>query len=36
MTQKDTLTRLMVEPGQALRLARSEVRAPLKLGRDAE
>ena len=32
MTQKDTLTRLMVEPGQALRLVRSEVRAPIGWG----
>ena len=28
LTQKDSMSRLMVEPVQAVRLVRSEVRAP--------
>ena len=36
LTQKDSMSRLMVEPVQAVRLVRSEVRAPRKLSRDGE
>ncbi len=35
VTQKDSLSRVMVNPVQAVRLVRSEVRA-LRLGRDVE
>ena len=35
VTQKDGLSRVMVNPVQAVRLVRSEVRA-LRLGRDVE
>ncbi len=35
VTQKDSLSRVMVNPVQAVRLVRSEVRA-LRLGRDAD
>ena len=36
VTQKDRQSGLMVEPVQALRPARSEARAPLRLGRDGD
>ena len=35
VTQKDSLSRVMVSPVQVVRLVRSEVRA-LRLGRDVE
>ena len=35
VTQKDSLSRVMVNPVQAVRLVRSEVRV-LRLGRDVE
>ena len=35
VTQKDSLSRVMVNPVQVVRLVRSEVRA-LRLGRDVE
>ena len=36
LTQKDSMSRLMVEPVQAVRLGRSEVRAPLKRSREED
>ena len=36
VTQKDTSSRVMVNPVQALRPGRSEVRAPLRLGCDGD
>ena len=36
LTQKDSMSRLMVEPVQGVRLVCSEVRIPLELGPDGE
>ena len=36
LTQKDSMSRLMVEPVQAYEVPRSEVRAALSLKRDGE
>ena len=36
LTQKDSMSRLMVEPVQAVRLVRSEVRAVISLGCDGD
>ena len=36
LTQKDSMSRLMVEPVEGFRLVRSEVRVPLRLRPDRE